>query len=79
MKSTMLETLEGRQMYSATMLTDTTYEPPVQESAVVAAKKASTLKIRLSDILISSYSGKVAMQDFHFVAKVSKASPKLFL
>ena len=65
---------------------------PVPAAPVDAADTAS-LQVELENVLISSYSvsassegaadtdaaSKVTFQDFSFTAKMSKASPKLFL
>jgi hypothetical protein len=87
MNNNKLESLESRQMYSATLMSDATLTP-VQEPAAVVAKTQPYLKITRSDILVSSFqstssnstdAAKVTMQDFSFTIKVNKASPKLFL
>lgn len=70
-----VEPLDARTLPSAVFAT--TDAPPPAESAVAdaAAPAAPTgMTITLENVLVSS---KVVVQDIHFTAKVSKASPQL--
>jgi hypothetical protein len=77
-----VETLEGRQLFSATGLALDA------AAATAAGGGGGGGKVSMQDIGIvikvskpspgltaDSSAGKVAMQDFHFVAKVNKPSP----
>ena len=73
----MLETLESRTMFAANVAdapATTAFNYTKDQALSLNYTKIEYNRVTMTDVLVSS---KVSSQDFHFVMKMSKASPKL--